>query len=87
VLLCIANTAEQCLEDGSSGSCKVQLQQPSSDLISEVVQSQLTSGKITREQLVAHAFLLLVAGACAGSRMSNLIARTLSCFINELVAN
>jgi nitric oxide reductase len=40
-------------------------QQPSSDLISEVVQSQLKSGKITREQLVAHAFLLLVAGACA----------------------
>jgi cytochrome P450 len=37
-------------------------QHPSSDLISEVVQGQLKSGKITREQLVAHAFLLLVAG-------------------------
>jgi hypothetical protein len=34
-------------------------------LISEVVQGQLKSGKITREQLVAHAFLLLVAGAWA----------------------
>jgi cytochrome P450 len=37
---------------------------PSNDLISEVVQSQLKAGKITKDQLVAHAFLLLVAGAC-----------------------
>jgi cytochrome P450 len=47
-------------------------QQPGKDLISEVVQSQLKSGKVTREQLVAHAFLLLVAGGWFGSSVSHL---------------
>lgn len=35
---------------------------PGNDLISEVIKTQLKEGKITREQLVAHAFLHLVAG-------------------------
>lgn len=35
---------------------------PGKDLISEVIKTQLKEGKITREQLVAHAFLHLVAG-------------------------
>lgn len=39
--------------------------QPDHDLISEVIQSHLKAGNITRDQLVAHAFLHLVAGAAA----------------------
>jgi hypothetical protein len=57
------------------------MQQPSSDLISEVVQSQLTSDKITREQLVAHAFLLLVAGAWVGLGLCHILLQYGVCWL------
>lgn len=50
---------------------------PSKDLISEVVQGHLKNGNISREQLVAHAFLLLVAGNATVASMINLGVITL----------
>lgn len=41
------------------------------DLISEVIAKHLKNGDITREQLVAHAFLLLVAGNATVASMIN----------------
>lgn len=50
---------------------------PGKDLISEVIKTQLKEGKITREQLVAHAFLHLVAGNATVASMINLGVITL----------
>jgi hypothetical protein len=38
------------------------------DMVSAVIRAQLAPGKITREQLVAHCFLLLVAGNATVAR-------------------
>jgi nitric oxide reductase len=50
---------------------------PSNDLISEVIQKHMKKGEITRDQLVAHAFLLLVAGNATVASMINFGVLTL----------
>ncbi|KAF6261839.1 cytochrome P450, nitric oxide reductase [Scenedesmus sp. NREL 46B-D3] len=67
-----AAAAQEQLTRHMAGLVSQKEQQPSKDLISEVVQSQLKPGKITREQLVAHAFLLLVAGNATVASMVDL---------------
>jgi nitric oxide reductase len=50
---------------------------PGNDLISEVIQKHLKKGEITKDQLVAHAFLLLVAGNATVASMINFGVLTL----------
>lgn len=56
------------------------------DLINRVVEEQLRPGHITREQLAAHAFLLLVAGNATVASMINLGVVTLLQHSDQLAA-
>lgn len=72
-----AAAAQEELTNYMNNLVKEKEHNPGSDLISEVIQQHMKQGDISRDQLVAHAFLLLVAGNATVASMINLGVITL----------
>ncbi|PRW58572.1 cytochrome P450 55A3 isoform B [Chlorella sorokiniana] len=67
-----AAAAQQELVDYMEKLVKEKERNPGNDMLSEIVKNDLRNGNISRDQLIAHAFLLVVAGNATVASMINL---------------